>query len=250
MGGKKRLTLEFVKEKFELDGYQLTSKEYINCKQKLGYICPKGHRHSILWGGWQRGSRCPYCDGQGKPDICVIKEFFEKYGYKLLSTAYVNDSHKLSYICPEGHRHSMRWGNFRHGKRCPECSKVRQVLQITGKNHYNWKGGITPFNKELRNFVKHIGWTDDVFKRDNYTCQKCKNRGGSLAAHHIISLSEIKDRFNINNIEDAQQCDMIYDIDNGMTLCKTCHKSIHDNLRGGIRFMSEDRVNGVVKWFA
>ena len=226
--GKKKLEIEFIRSEFEKEGYMLLTKEYINCKQKFEYICLEEHRHSTSWSNWRAGSRCPYCAGQGKPDIKVIRKFFESEGYELLSDKYVNDSGKLVYKCSVGHIHSMRWGNFRHGKRCPECGIVKQALQVTGKNHYNWKGGITQFNKELRNFVKHIGWTKSVFKRDNYTCCKCGVRGSYLIAHHIIPLSTIREKFNISSIKDAEKCELIYDVSNGITLCGDCHKLIHD----------------------
>jgi hypothetical protein len=228
MAGKKKLELKFIRQEFLREGYRLLVRKYKNCSQKLLYICPKGHKHSICWGRWSNGNRCPSCDGQGKPDIKMISLAFESEGYKLLSNEYVNDAGKLWYLCPEGHLHSMRWGNFRNGKRCPDCSKIEQNLQITGENHYNWKGGVTRFNKELRNFVRHIGWVNKVFKRDGYTCQKCLIRGGYLIAHHIMPLSAIRKKFNIKTIDDAKNCDLIYDISNGITFCKKCHKLIHD----------------------
>ena len=43
----KKLTIEFVRESFEAEGYELLTEEYIGSKQKLDYICPKGHKHSI-----------------------------------------------------------------------------------------------------------------------------------------------------------------------------------------------------------
>jgi len=182
--GKKKLDIEFVRSEFEKEGYILLTNEYINCYQKLDYICPRGHEHSICWTNYQQGHQCPYCDGQGKPDIFVIKEFFEKYDYKLLDNKYINDAHKLRYRCPEYHEHSMRWGNFRNGKRCPECSKVKQNLQITGENHYNWKGGITcdPYGLEFNKKLKTV-----ILKRDNYQCQNtdCWKTSKRLTIHHI-----------------------------------------------------------------
>jgi len=46
----KKLTIEFVRESFAKEGYTLLSKVYTNNSTKLDYICPKGHRHSIVWG--------------------------------------------------------------------------------------------------------------------------------------------------------------------------------------------------------
>jgi len=57
-----RHSYEFVKNEFEKEDYILITDEYINQKQKLDYICPKGHKHSITWTDWHNGScRCPTC---------------------------------------------------------------------------------------------------------------------------------------------------------------------------------------------
>ena len=60
--------------------------------------------------------------GKKKKTLDEIKQVFEKEGYALLSTEYINNKTKLDYICPKGHKHSMSWDNFNRGKRCPECA--------------------------------------------------------------------------------------------------------------------------------
>jgi len=57
----KKLTHEFVNGEFEKEGYELLSKEYKNCEQKLEYKCLEGHKHSISWHNWRSGWRCPKC---------------------------------------------------------------------------------------------------------------------------------------------------------------------------------------------
>jgi len=47
-----RLRFDFVKQAFEKEGYKLLTKEYKNRFQKLEYVCPKGHKHSISWSAW------------------------------------------------------------------------------------------------------------------------------------------------------------------------------------------------------
>lgn len=117
----KRLTLKYIKEQFEKEGYTLLSKKYLNNRQKLEYICPRGHRHQIAWEKWQTGVRCFYCFGRIKKTIKEIKKSFEREGYVLLTEKYINAYQKLDYICPKGHKHSISWHHWKGGTRCLCC---------------------------------------------------------------------------------------------------------------------------------
>lgn len=76
-----------------------------------------------------------------------------------------------------------------------------------------WKGGISPANKVIRRSVEYKCWREAVFLRDNWTCKKCKIRGLCLHPHHILNF--------------CQWPDLRFDVDNGITLCKSCHTSFH-----------------------
>jgi len=60
------------------------------------------------------------------------------------------------------------------------------------------------------NNLRYKIWRKAVFERDNYTCQVCKGVGGYLIAHHIKSW--------------AYYPELRYQINNGITLCESCHK--------------------------
>lgn len=88
-------------------------------------------------------------------------------------------------------------------------------LKIKGKKHWNWKGGVSPKNDKIRKSIEYKEWRNAVYRRDNWTCQICKEKltNRNIIAHHIKSFSKyIKLRFNI---------------DNGITVCRKCHCSIH-----------------------
>jgi hypothetical protein len=94
----------------------------------------------------------------------------------------------------------------------PKESYKKRGLKYSGKNHWNWKGGIT----DSPETVYGEKWHDirlAVYKRDNYICQKCgikcTNKPGKtmIQCHHIDSWRNSK-----NN-----------DMKNLTTLCLSCH---------------------------
>jgi len=94
-------------------------------------------------------------------------------------------------------------------KRCRSCyAKSRK-----GKNSHFWKGGITSESKIIRTSVEYKIWRKAIFEKDNFTCQKCEQKGGDLVVHHI------------NNFADFSE--LRFAIDNGIVLCKKCHIEFH-----------------------
>ena len=83
-----------------------------------------------------------------------------------------------------------------------------------GKDHYNWKGGITNKYRSIRRQKAYQEWRTAVWKRDNFKCQmpNCKRNSRKLNAHHIIPLKE----------NDSLK----YDLKNGITLCVECHNMV------------------------
>jgi len=118
----KKLTYEFVKEQFALEGYELLEDTYVNSKTKLRYRCSEDHEHNISWSHWNKGDRCPHCSGRAKRTVEFVKEQFGLEGYELLEDHYVNNATKMKYRCSKGHEHSMCWGDWQQGKRCIYCA--------------------------------------------------------------------------------------------------------------------------------
>jgi len=91
--------------------------------------------------------------------------------------------------------------------------------KISGESSHLYKANLTDKDREdRRNLVALRKWRKSVFERDNYTCGICNAKGNSMNAHHIDCWADYPDRR--------------FDISNGVTLCKPCHKSFHDSMGG------------------
>lgn len=60
----------------------------------------------------------------------------------------------------------------------------------------------------------YIKWADHVRRRDHFTCVICGRKGVAVNAHHLNAWASFPDER--------------YDVENGVTLCRTCHESFHD----------------------
>lgn len=122
------------------------------------------------------------------------------------------DSFKSKNYKP--HKH---W-NWKGGK--PGCAKCEKKCSDwinkrcrgcwAGENHPNWKGGITPEARRARTSKEYLLWRAAVFERDDYTCVFCNKKGVRLEADHIKPFSLFPE--------------LRFAIDNGRTLCRTCHR--------------------------
>ena len=79
-----------------------------------------------------------------------------------------------------------------------------------GKKSYRWKGGITEENQLIRSSLRCRRWRTKIFKRDDYTCQECGDKGVYLEVHHIKSF--------------ARHPKLRFKMKNGTTMCKGCHR--------------------------
>ena len=99
---------------------------------------------------------------------------------------------------------------------CQHGGMKKPRPQLSGKKHWNWKGGITDELRLIRRSLEYRDWRFAVYKRDDYTCNCCKKklRSGNIVAHHIKGFSEFEE--------------LRFDIVNGITLCRSCHKKVHN----------------------
>lgn len=101
----------------------------------------------------------------------------------------------------------------------PKSTEARIASSLAarrGENCHFWKGGVAKENNKLRHSMRYRLWRESVYSRDNWTCQKCFVRGGSLHPHHLKKWSDYPD--------------LRFSTENGLTLCEKCHKKEHQDV--------------------
>jgi 5-methylcytosine-specific restriction endonuclease McrA len=86
----------------------------------------------------------------------------------------------------------------------------------------------------VTNLIRQIRWMDEyedwkraVFMRDRFTCQHCGVRNGRkriIEADHIVSINTIVRNNGVCSLEMARTCVALWDVNNGRTLCHSCHE--------------------------
>lgn len=159
--------------------------------KKHWYLEPNGDE---LWKTWDT-----HCDGCG----CYIHESYEYY------------EHGDEILCGEC--------AFKQGK-ITEREYIKhfcyflvdaraavhngEVYVAIGKEKFPWEKTC-----RQRSSQRYTEWRKSVFERDNYTCVICGQHGGELNAHHVKPYADFPDeRLNV---------------DNGVTLCRICHRRVH-----------------------
>ena len=94
------------------------------------------------------------------------------------------------------------------------CEKCARRIFFTGENNPSWNPNKTDEERaDSRSNDEYAKLVNNVFVRDNYTCQCCGKYSKDLKAHHMNSYDiHIDERYDINNM---------------ITLCGNCHSNFH-----------------------
>lgn len=150
-----------------------------------------------------------------------------KYG--MTGHKHSDESKKVMSLRKKG-RHISPNTEFKKGN--ISFSKLHPEVMKKGKDHYNWKGGITPLRIRLYQHYQHRQWRSDIFTRDDFTCQHCGIKGAYLEAHHCPkTFADILEEYKFKTFEDALDCEELWNINNGITLCRECHNKTKNGRR-------------------
>jgi hypothetical protein len=153
--GNKKLTLDFVKETFEKRGDILLSKDYINTKTILEYICGKcGDNCSITYSHYKQGNGCPHCC-KSRPEK-LTREIFERImgsDFSSVRPDFLKNPETGRNLELDGYNENLKL-----------------AFEYNGKQHYQ--------------FTKHFHETEDNFKkqreRDEFKYKRCIEMGITL----------------------------------------------------------------------
>ena len=211
-------------------GYHLLTleNEYASAREPITVVCKCGGKITTTLSNLRRMKGCKQCTSNKKKTYREIEAIFQARHCVLLTTEaeYTNSRHKIHYRCSCGTDTMITPHAFLAGQSCFNCGRRKRSGQnhrnfrkghlFRGSNNPNWNAALTDEERDLR---KHRGdhcykeWRRAVYERDNFTCQKCKKRGGDLNVHHI---------------ENFSACPHLrYEVDNGITFCEACHTNFH-----------------------
>jgi hypothetical protein len=146
---------------------------------------------------------CIFCHKEFEKDFRTSRFHFRTMT-KLCSIKCKALYQKSHGIKPPSRKGKMPWC---YGKHNP---------YFAGANNPKWKGGVSKLHKTARNLametIEYKLWRRSVFIRDDFTCKRCGERGGRLEADHIKPWSLFPE--------------LRYAIDNGRTLCQSCHHKV------------------------
>ena len=179
----------------QLYGYTSDDLKTLSHK-KVVCVCEECGKYRILPKYHSNTHRCLSCANSGENNPAYGKPITEETRRRMSTTK-------------SGKNHPM------YNKKHTSQSRKKMSDSKRGEKCYKWKGGITPVMSNIRNSPAYKNWRTAVFKRDDFTCMMCNdNTGGNLQAHHIHPVRDHKNDLSM------------FDIDNGITLCRGCHKSI------------------------
>lgn len=109
--------------------------------------------------------------------------------------------------------------------------RLKASMAKRGPKNPMWDSSIdektrAKFKHHSRQYIGYKQFRKSVYERDDYTCRVCKESpSGNLVVHHLNSFTDFPH--------------LRIDINNGITLCNSCHKDYHSKF--GMKGATEDK---------
>lgn len=202
-----KLNINIVKIKSnDLGKWEILSDTYINSTSKLKVRCLK-HNHITFmsWNNIKQNKGCIECNklyNKNRLSLDKITEEFLNEGYLLLTDIYINNSQKLEFICPNGHKHNISYNNWKSGRRCFLCNgKVRLSEQYVSDSLNNegyilygkYTNTLTPIKYICDRGHEHKIRFSDWLKGDR--CPYCSNHSSIGLDFSLIKKSFVDEGY-------------------------------------------------------
>ena len=207
-----RTPVDEVKGYFSNTSDVLTDVYVTSGRTMVKYVCENSHTNEKAFYSYKAGYGCFKCSKSRlaeryRSSLEEVKAVFIEQGCELLEDVYINHDQKLKYKCSCGNISHSYLSAIKKGIKCG-CQYLR------GEESPHWNSSMTEEQRQGgRKYPEYYEWVKKVYERDNYTCQKCFERGGALNAHHIKGYAAHKE--------------LRTSLTNGITLCAKCHKYFH-----------------------
>ena len=190
-----------------------TGNAYWNTKCDCGTI-------GVTRGSYLRTGRSRSCGCLRLERESLVGERFGRL--IVISFSHIDNGHNSHWntVCDCGNTSIVNGSILKRGdtKSCGCLQKEKSAdlcRKKIGRLNSNWNEDLTDEDRARgRQISGYKKWRIDIYKRDDYTCQKCGKRGGcKLNAHRIEGF--------------ADNPELRTSLSNGTTLCKDCHKEYH-----------------------
>lgn len=122
-----------------------------------------------------------------------------------------------------------RIGQSLTGRKSTSSTKfVKNDPRIMGVANPRWRGGNRDDINLLRSSSEYKEWSIKVKAKYNHTCLNCGTKSRVIEAHHIYPLRYYPEKG--------------YDVENGITLCKSCHISIENRREGRNKYSPDESL--------
>jgi len=82
--------------------------------------------------------------------------------------------------------------------------------------------------KDIEIMPQYAQWRRSVFAKYGRKCAECDS-GENLQIHHRVSLFSILIQNKVISIEQASECESLWNVNNGQVLCKACHDKMESS---------------------